>query len=215
MRITNKAITTCLMGLSLMAASWSFPAVSSAATVSQLDISGGSITLNFGPLGNLTGSLTENGQLMMNQFQPAPNIFTPITVGHLSFSLFTGSGGPLNLPFPTAQIAGATLTADLQSLFAGVTSTGWSGLLTSPPSPVTASLNVGGIATGSFNELTNAFNVSWTRPFAGVPFLTSGTFSLQGTAQLAAVPLPAAAWLFGSGLIGLGSLARRKMKAAA
>jgi hypothetical protein len=46
--------------------------------------------------------------------------------------------------------------------------------------------------------------------FTGIPFLTSGTFSLQGTAQLAAVPLPAAVWLFGSGMIGLVSLVRRR-----
>lgn len=205
------SVTALLLALVL----WCMPTAVQAATVTQLNITGGSISLDFGSLGNPAGSFTENGQLLMNQFQQAPDIFSPVTVGHLSFSLFTSSGGPLNLSAPTAQTSGAAMTADLQSLFAGVTSTGWAGLLTSPPSPVTTSLNVGGIATGSFNEVTNAFDVSWTRSFAGVPSLTSGTFSLQGTAQLAAVPLPAAAWLFGSGVIGLGSLVRRKMKAAA
>lgn len=207
-----KGSVTALLLASVL---WYVPTTVEAAVVTQLDITGGSIDLNFGPLGNLAGSFTESGQLVMNQFQPAPDIFNPVTVGHLSFSLFTSSGGPLNLSAPTAQISGAAMTADLQSLFASVTSIGWTGLLTSPPSPVTTSLNVGGSAAGSFDASTNAFDISWTRPFAGVPFLTSGTFSLQGTAQLAAVPLPAAAWLFGSGLIGLGSLARRKMKAAA
>jgi hypothetical protein len=107
------------------------------------------------------------------------------------------------------------MTANLQSLFANVTSTGWAGLLTGPPAPLTTSLNIGGIATGSFNESTNAFDVSWTRPLTGIPYLMSGTFSLQGTAQLAAVPVPAAAWLFGTGLIGLVGLARRKMSPVA
>lgn len=160
MRTTNKAITTCLMGLSLMAASWSFPAVSSAATVSQLDISGGSITLNFGNLGNLAGSFTENGQLLMNQFQPAPNVLDPITISHLTFSIFTGSGGTLNLPAPTAQTSGATMTANLHSLFADVTSTGWAGLLTSPPSPVTTSLHVGGLPSREFRRTTMEFVIS-------------------------------------------------------
>lgn len=73
-----------------------------------------------------------------------------------------------------------------------------------------ASLNIGGLASGTFNETTNAFDISWTRGFTGIPFLTTGTFSLQGTAQLAAVPLPAAALLFGSGLIGLAGVLRKK-----
>jgi hypothetical protein len=88
------------------------------------------------------------------------------------------------------------MTAELQSLFAGVTSTGWAWVNSNPSM---TSLNIGGIATGSFNEMTNAFAISWTRPFTGIPFLTSGTFSLEGTARLAPVPLPAAALLFVSG----------------
>jgi hypothetical protein len=205
-RTVKESVMTLLMASVL----WCMPGGVQAATVTQFDITGGSISLNFGNLGNLAGSFTENGQLLMNQFQPAPNVLDPITISHLTFSIFTGSGGTLNLPAPTAQTSGATMTASLHSLFADVTSTGWAGLLTSPPSPVTTSLHVGGIATGSFNEVTNAFDVSWTRSLTGVPYLTSGTFSLQGTAQLAAVPLPAAVWLFGSGMIGLVSLVRRR-----
>jgi len=34
--------------------------------------------------------------------------------------------------------------------------------------------------------------------------------SLSGEAELAAVPIPAAVWLFGSGLLGLIGVARRK-----
>jgi hypothetical protein len=184
------------------------PAPSQAAVVTQLDITGGSISLNFGTLGNITGNFTADGQLLMNQFQPPPNVFDPITISHLTFSIFTSNGGALNLPAPTAQTSGATMTADIQSLFAGVTSTGWAWVNTNP---LMASLNIGGNAGGTFNDTTNAFNISWTRAFTGVPFLTSGNFSLQGTAQLAAVPLPAAALLFGSGLLGLAGALRRKL----
>ena len=207
-----KGSTLALLTASVL---WCLPTSVQAAIVTQLDIAGGSISLNYGTLGRLDGSFTANGELLMNQFQPAPNIVDPITIGHLTFSIFTSSGGTLHLVAPTAQTSGATMTANLQSLFAGVTSTGWSGLLTSPPTPLSASLNIGGSATGSFNEITNAFDVSWTHSFTGIPFLTSGTFSLQGTAQLAAVPLPGALFLFGSGLATLVGLARRKMKTAA
>jgi hypothetical protein len=207
------------MALLTASALWCVPTSVQAAIVTQLDITGGSINLNFGTLGHLAGPVTANGQIVMNQFQSPPAVFDPITISHLTFSIFTGSGGTLNLPAPTAQTSGATMTADLQSLFAGVTSTGWSGLLTSPSTPLTASLNIGGSATGSFNDITNAFDISWTHQFNRIPFLTSGTFSLQGTAQVGGVqaspvPLPGAVFLFGSGLIGLAGLIRRMMNSS-
>lgn len=209
-RMCATTVKGSMMALLMGMALWIAPAPGQAAVVTQLDITGGSMSLNFGSLGTVTGNFTANGQLLMNQFQPTPNIFTPITLSHLTFSLFTNSGGALNLPAPTALTTGATMTADLQSLFAGVTSTGWAWVNTNPGM---ASLNIGGIATGSFNELTNAFDISWTRSFTGVPFLTSGTISLRGTAQLAAVPIPGALLLFGTGLGGLLLTRARKVLA--
>lgn len=41
---------------------------------------------------------------------------------------------------------------------------------------------------------------------------TDGAAFLGGNFQLTAVPLPAAAWLFGSGVVGLGSLARARLR---
>ena len=205
---SNRTVKGSVVALLVASVFCVLPTPGQAAEVTQLDITGGSISLNFGTLGNVTGTFTNDGQLLMNQFQPLPSIFDPITISHLTFSIFTSNGGALNLPAPTAQTSGAIMTADLQSLFAGVTSTGWSWVNTNP---LMASLNIGGIASGTFNETTNDFNISWTRAFTGVPFLTSGSFSLQGTAQLAAVPLPAAALLFGSGLIGLAGAMRKKL----
>lgn len=204
-----------VMSLLMASVLWIAAAPAMAAEVTRLDITGGSISLNFGVLGSVTGNFNANGQLVMNQFQPLPNIFTPLTISHLTFSIFSSSGGALNLPAPTAQTTGSTMTADLRSLFAGVTSSGWSWVNTNS---AMSSLNIGGIATGSFNQATNAFDIAWTNPFnltlttlplLGPVQLTSGSFSLHGTAQLAAVPLPAAMWLFGSGVVALAGLARR------
>jgi len=193
----------CAMAVGLMDTSRAH-----AATITQLDITGGSVNLNFGSLGSIIGNYNTNGQLIMNQFQPLPNIFNPVTISHLTLSIFTSKGGGLKLPVPTGETSGATLTANLQSLFAGFTSTGWSWVNTDPKM---ASLNIGGNAAGSFNALTNAFDISWTRSFSGVPYLTSGTFTLQGTAQVAVVPLPGALFLFGSGVLGLAGAMRKKI----
>jgi len=180
-----------------------------AATITQLDITSESVSLNFGTLGTLSGTFNQSGQLIMGQFQPTPNIFPPIQLSHLTFSIFSSSGQSLlNLPPPSGTTSGNTMTVNVSSLFAGMSSTQWGTWMT----PATfGSLNIGGTAIGSFDQTANAFNISWTHAFTGVPFLTSGNFSLQGTAQLAAVPLPAAALLFGSGLIGLAGTLRKKL----
>lgn len=205
------------MALLMASVLWVYTASAQAAEVTQLDITGGSISLNVGVLGTVSGTFNADGQILMDQFQPPPNIFDPITISHLTFSIFSSSGGPGNLPAPTAQTTDSTMTADLWSLFAGVTSSGWSWMNTNS---VMSSLNIGGTATGSFNQTTNAFDIAWTNPFnltlttlpiVGPIVLTSGSFSLQGTAQVAVVPLPAAVWLFGSGLASLIPMIRRQL----
>ncbi|MBY0248321.1 MAG: hypothetical protein K2Q17_11705 [Nitrospiraceae bacterium] len=205
------------MALLMASVLWVYTAPAQAAEVTQLDITGGSISLNFGVLGTVSGTFNADGQILMDQFQPPPNIFDPITISHLTFSIFSSSGGALNLPAPTAQTTDSTMTADLRSLFAGVTSSGWSWMNTNS---AMSSLNIGGTATGSFNQTSNAFDIAWTNPFnltlttlpvLGPIVLTSGNFSLQGTAQVAPVPVPAAVWLFGSGLASLIPMIRRRL----
>jgi hypothetical protein len=197
---SGSPIIAGVIALLLLSVLWFIPAPVQAATVTQLDITGGSISLNFGVLGSVTGNFTQNGQLVMGQYQPLPNVFPPVTIAGHTFSVFTS--GMNGNPVPSGSTTGSTISANLTSLFAGVTG----------PLMNTASLNIGGNAAGTFNETTNTYNLSWTKSFTGlgVPFLTSGTFSLQGTAQLAAVPLPAAALLFGSGLMGLFGFRKRR-----
>src|SRR5215510_10659090 len=153
-----------------------------AAIVTQLDITNGEIDLKFGSHGHVSSTFTQNGQLVMEQYQPLPNIFTLAHIGPFTFSIFTSSGNPvLDLPPPSGMTSGSTMTVDLSSLFVGVDipqCAGWTHHET------VQSWNIGGNATGTFNETTNAFDISWTHSFTGVPLLTSGIFRLQGTADI-------------------------------
>jgi hypothetical protein len=159
-------------------------------TVSQLDITGGGLTLNLGPLGSITGNFIQNGTLVMGQFQPPPNIFPPISIdGHI-FSILTDSSNGLFTP-PSAQVSGTTMTADLSSLFAGITGPKINGML-----------NIGGLATGTYDPGTGQFSLSWTRVYTDV---SSFDMNLQGTTELAPVPLPATLGLFLTGLFALAA----------
>ena len=64
------------------------------------------------------------------------------------------------------------------------------------------------VSGGTAGALAFAFN-------SGAGYTTAGAlpFAVQVTADPAPVPLPAAAWLLGSGLLALGSRARRRMAA--
>lgn len=157
-------------------------------TVSQLDITAGSIALSLGPIGSVSGSFTQNGTLVMGQFQPPPNIFPPITIDGHTFSIFTDPSNGLYAP-PSAQISGMIITADLSSLFAGITGP-----------KINGTLNIGGLATGTYDPATGQFSLSWQHVYVDV---SSFTMNLHGTAEVAPVPLPAAWGLFVTGLFAL------------
>jgi len=64
-------------------------------------------------------------------------------------------------------------------------------------------------STNADGDLTTGVAMAPGGPFAGY----SANFNLQGVSAVSAVPVPAAVWLFGSGLLGLVGIARRKKKA--
>jgi hypothetical protein len=77
----------------------------------------------------------------------------------------------------------------------------------------TGGANPGGNTFGTTFAWSSIDTVMPDGPFAG----SNANFNIQGSAvnlpAPAVVPIPAAAWLFGSGLMGLAAVARRKKKA--
>lgn len=65
-------------------------------------------------------------------------------------------------------------------------------------------------AVGTYDTATHAYSLTWTSQISGGPFNSViGHWHLDGTI-VRPVPLPGAVWLFGSGLLGLLGLARRR-----
>ncbi len=64
-----------------------------------------------------------------------------------------------------------------------------------------------GLATGTYNLATNKYNLNWVSQIKGGPFGgVVAYWHIEGTV----VPVPAAAWLFGSGLMALLGLGKRR-----
>jgi len=160
-------------------------------TVSQLDITGGSLSLNLGSNGTVSGNFIQNGPLVMGQFQPPPNLFPPMTIDGHTFSIFTDSSNGLFTP-PSAQVSGTTITADLSSLFANIAG----------PTINAVGMNIGGLATGTYDPGTGQFSLSWRHVYVD---LSSFDMNLQGTTELAPVPVPATLGLFVTGLFALAA----------
>lgn len=174
----------------------------------------------FGPDTNLVDGYIGNGGGGLPPLTPDPdsiagnlwfgtpvNIYTAAT--NLGDDLTTAgsiTGGAV--PFGTLDDINNTIEMDLSSLFGNWANIDFN-IGTGKSDGVTSAL-----ASGTWNPLTNAYTLSWVTIVdnsVGGPCLPTNCtaeFLFEGTAN--AVPLPAAVWLFGSGLIGLAGVARQK-----
>jgi hypothetical protein len=179
-------------------------------TVTALDFNDGSVTYH-GRYSRIVDRLLDQGGIVtMGEYQPIGDLVPSITKGRTTFSIFTA--GFNGAPAPVATVDGSSMTADLSSLFFGV-SRGDSIRL----------WNIGGQATGTFDPETSRFTLSWKDQAPslwrhGRP--RAATFVLEGTAIVGGaptpVPIPATLALYAGGLFGLGSwgwLTRRRARA--
>jgi hypothetical protein len=174
----------------------------------------------FGPDTNLVNGYIGNGGAGMPASTPDPdsiagilwfgtpvNIYTAATnLGDDQTPAGTITGGAV--PSGTLDDINNRIEMDLSSLFGNWGNIDFN-IGTGKSDGVTSAL-----ASGTWNPLTQAYTLSWVTTVdnsVGGPCLLSGCtaeFVFEGAAN--AVPLPAAVWLFGSGLIVLIGVAKKK-----
>ena len=151
-------------------------------------------------------------------FSSSVNTYTAASnIGDSSTPAGTITGGPVT----TGDITGNVMTLDVSSWFANWNGTDFSQGYTEAGDAVTASTDwtnsadfIGqGLPQGGSASCTGTTctfnNLRWEAYISGGAFDgKTGFWSLDGTATV--VPVPAAVWLFGSGLLGLVGIARRR-----
>lgn len=176
--------------------------------------SAGSTYTPFTSLGadtNLVGGYlgdTTTGFMSATWFDTSVQFYTAASnMGGTSVPAGSIQGGAI--PSGTLNDIAGTITMDLSSYFAY-----WGGADfhqgTGKNDGVTSS-----VATGVWDSNTGLYSLSWISnidPSVCGPLgaTCSAEYTFEGYAVASVVPVPAAVWLFGSGLIGLISVARRR-----
>ena len=149
---------------------------------------------------NWTGSTGSSVKVTMG-------LNSSVTTPNHAFSLADVASFSVQFTSPAYTASGTALPATL------------SGQMSNGPSPIFSSLFVNDSLTSftpSFSG-TNNFQFyglngqSWSMATAGFPPIGTTQVTGTGTWTVAAVPVPAAVWLFGSGLAAMAGWARRKM----
>lgn len=200
--VSAKHIHSCLWGAFLFCCTTLF-SVSHAATVAidSLLINSVSLTVTVPRIGGDTLILSTPAQINMGEYKDP--IFL-VGGGHFSARVYSTGAFDMPPPSGTVDTVAGTIDVDFSSLRANVTSR--FGYWDIPLSLATISP-----VRGTYNPGTDAFALTWSNPFnislGSRLFNGTASISLSGTTTL--VPVPAALWLLGSGLLGMAGIARR------
>ena len=148
--------------------------------------------------------------------------YAPVSIATFAFGFFgpvairtaETDGVSSGFAAPTGDITGGALTLDLSSWTAY-----WNG--TSFNQGSSSDLAAGSICVGAacstavtttYDAGAGTFTASWNAVVVGGAF--NGQLAAWDiTGNVSAIPVPAAVWLFGSGLVGLAGVARRRKAA--
>jgi hypothetical protein len=165
------------------------------------------------PGGNGISSFTQNPNSIggFDHFGAPVNLYTAAS----SFGDLSPAGILPGGPVPTGDITNGVMTMDLSSWFANWNGQDFNqGSATAStdfvPTDVygTAPADVAG-SVSCVGTICTFENLEWQSLWVGgATNGATGTWTLSGTATI--VPVPAAVWLFGSGLLGLAGMARRR-----
>lgn len=202
-----------------------------AAPITQLNITGGSFSLNggvkeafyMGDFANMTVGGFDGSVPTSVDFSPTSIAYFTGFSSNNTVAVYTSAADGVNSGFaePTGDITAGVATLELDSWTiwenGGVYNQGSTSTKGAAETCVTTNTFVTRCSTpvvvDSYNAATGAFSASWDSVFVGGVFNgVLGGWNIEGVMSTgsSAVPVPAAVWLFGSGLIGLVSFSRRK-----
>ena len=191
-------VVFCAMGLAPLPR-----AQAASVAIDTLSVSYASLTVQLtgGATYNFTGPIAPPAVVTMGTYQD------PI-VGGTDWKIYSTSLFGKPAPTGTVDAVLGTMNVDFSSLRGQVMTTSYGMIdialapLTNPPTG------------GTYNGTTGAFSLNWsTSPFSisppNVPLPITGTASVTLRGTVTPVPLPAAVWLLGSGLLGVAAAVRR------
>ena len=197
-----------------------------AAPLSSLELTGGNFAMA-GAGGVINPAAFANMSVDGSYDGSAPAItgteasYSATSIGTFAFGFFgpvaiytqsTDSAGVGPFPGVTGDITGGALSLDLSSWTAWWNGTDFNMGPGTRCVTVTATNCSTPLSIDSFNAATGDFTASWDSVVVGGAFNGQlASWAITGNAS--AVPVPAAAWLFGSGLLGLVGVARRRKAA--
>ena len=201
-----------------------------AASLASLDVAGGSFALGAGAFDAINpaafASMSVDGVTFDGSKPLAPGAneaaYFDTSVATFNFSIFgpvgvyTAANDAVSSGYTpvTGDVTGGNLTLDLNSWTAYWNGTDFNQGSSSDLAPnsicVLDACSTAIVTT--YDSLTGDFTASWDAVVVGGAFDGQvGHWNINGNAQV--VPVPAAVWLFGSGLLGLVGIARRRKAA--